>query len=81
MQRDDFIEVEAQVMECLPNQLFCLEMPNGHRVLGHLSKKLQTDGNQILLGMWVRLFLRPFDLSTGWIAGECEVPSRDGLNF
>jgi translation initiation factor IF-1 len=81
MQRDDVIEVEAQVMECLPNQLFRLEMINGHRVLGHVGKKLQLESNQILPGMRVRLSLRVFDLSVGSIVGVCDPSLQGRLSF
>jgi translation initiation factor IF-1 len=72
MQRDGVIEVEARVMECLPNALFTVEMTNGHRVLGHVCKNLSIDRNQILPGTLVRLSLRVFDLSVGRITGLCE---------
>lgn len=81
MQRNDFIEVDAQVMECLPNHLFRLEMANGHRVLGRVSKKLRLDGNQILPGVRVRLHLRAFDLSAGRIVSVCEASLQDELSF
>lgn len=81
MQRDDVIEVEASVMECLPNQLFRVEISNGHRVLGRLGKKVQFDSNQILPGMRVRLSLRVFDLSVGRIEGVCQAPLKNESNY
>jgi translation initiation factor IF-1 len=74
MQRIDVIEVEARVMECLPNELYWVEMSNGHRVLGHLCKNLREQGNQILPGSTVGLSLRVFDLSVGRITGVSTAP-------
>ena len=37
MARKDAIEVEGTVVELLPNTMFRVELPNGHRVLAHIS--------------------------------------------
>ena len=37
MARKDAIEVEGKVVELLPNTMFRVELPNGHRVLAHIS--------------------------------------------
>ena len=39
MARKDAIEVEGTVVELLPNTMFRVELPNGHRVLAHISGK------------------------------------------
>jgi translation initiation factor IF-1 len=41
MARRDVIEVEGKVVECLPNTLFQVELPNGHRILAHVSGKMR----------------------------------------
>lgn len=77
MQRDDFVEVEARVMECLQNNLFQLQLANGHRLLGHFSEKIPANENLILPGMVVRVGLRVFDLSVGRIFGVVKpLPSK-----
>ena len=41
MARKDAIEVEGKVIEFLPNTMFRVELPNGHRVLAHISGKMR----------------------------------------
>jgi translation initiation factor IF-1 len=36
MAKEDAIEVEGTVVETLPNAMFRVELPNGHRILAHL---------------------------------------------
>ena len=37
MSKADVIEVEGNVIEKLPNEMFHVELENGHRVLAHIS--------------------------------------------
>jgi large subunit ribosomal protein L36 len=38
MARKDAIEVEGKVVELLPNTMFRVELPNGHRILAHIRE-------------------------------------------
>ena len=67
MARQDAIEVEGVVVEPLPNSLFRVEMPNGHRLSAHLSDEMRVDANRILPGDKVMLQVSPYDLSKGRI--------------
>ena len=40
MSKEDMIEIEGTVVEALPNAQFQVELPNGHRILAHISGKL-----------------------------------------
>ena len=40
MAKDDVIELEGTVVEALPNAMFQVELPNGHKILAHISGKL-----------------------------------------
>ena len=42
MPKGEGIEVEGTVVEPLPNAMFRVELPNGHRVLAHVSGKDET---------------------------------------
>ena len=42
MAKDDVIELEGTVVEALPNAMFQVELPNGHKILAHISGKLRT---------------------------------------
>jgi len=51
----------------LPNAMFRVELPNGHRVLAHISGKIRKHYIRILLGDRVLIELSPYDLSRGRI--------------
>ena len=59
-------------MEALPKSLFRIELPNGHRILAHLSGKLRLNFVRIDPGDKVRIVMSPFDLSKGSIVSKEE---------
>jgi translation initiation factor IF-1 len=67
MPKKEAIEVEGIVVESLPNGMFRVELPNGHKVLAHISGKIRTHYIRILLGDKVLIELSPYDLSRGRI--------------
>ncbi len=67
MPKKEAIEVEGTVVESLPNAMFGVELPNGHRVLAHISGKIRKHYIRILLGDRVLIELSPYDLSRGII--------------
>ena len=50
MAKDDVIELEGTVVEALPNAMFQVELPNGHKILAHISGKLRMNFIRILPG-------------------------------
>jgi translation initiation factor IF-1 len=67
MAKKDAIEVEGKVVELLPNTMFRVDLPNGRRVLAHLSGKMRLHFIRILPGDKVMIELSPYDLSKGRI--------------
>ena len=67
MPKEDAIEVEGRVVEPLPNAMFRVELPNGHKVLAHTSGKMRMHYIKILPGDKVIVELSPYDLSRGRI--------------
>ncbi|HOI85394.1 MAG: translation initiation factor IF-1 [Tenericutes bacterium HGW-Tenericutes-2] len=68
MAREDLIEVEAKVIEVLPNTKFKVELlQNGHIVLAHVSGKIRMNNIRILPGDKVTVELSPYDLTRGRI--------------
>ena len=61
------IEVEGKVVELLPNTMFQVDLPNGHRVHAHLSGKMRLHFIRILPGDKVIIELSPYDLNQGRI--------------
>ena len=67
MPKKEVIEVEGTVVEPLPNAMFRVELPNGHKVLAHISGKIRKHYIKILLGDKVLIELSPYDMSRGRI--------------
>jgi len=67
MPKRDAIEVEAKVVEPLPNAMFRVELENGHKVLAYLSGKMKMNFIKILPGDEVTVQLSPYDLTRGRI--------------
>ncbi|MDD3905155.1 MAG: translation initiation factor IF-1 [Candidatus Omnitrophica bacterium] len=65
--KEEAIVVEGKVLETLPNAMFRVELPNGHKVLAHVSGKMRMNFIRILPGDTVTLELSPYDLSRGRI--------------
>ena len=67
MPKGEGIEIEGTVIEPLPNAMFRVELPNGHKVLAHVSGKMRMHYIKILKGDKVVVELSPYDLSRGRI--------------
>jgi translation initiation factor IF-1 len=65
--KDDAIQVEAVVVEPLPNAMFRVALENKHEVLAHISGKMRKNFIRILTGDRVLVELSPYDLSRGRI--------------
>ncbi len=70
MPRENAIEAEGRVMEVLSGPVFRVELPNGHRILAHLSGKMRLNFIRIDPGDKVKLEMSPFDLSKGCIVSK-----------
>ena len=67
MPKKEAIEVEGTVVEPLPNAMFRVELPTGHRVLAHISGRMRLHYIRILPGDKVLVELSPYYLSLGRI--------------
>ncbi|PIR17282.1 MAG: translation initiation factor IF-1 [Deltaproteobacteria bacterium CG11_big_fil_rev_8_21_14_0_20_49_13] len=65
MAKEDSIVVEGKVLETLPNAMFRVELPTGHKVLAHISGKMRMHFIKILPGDKVTIELSPYDLTRG----------------
>jgi len=65
--KEEAIQVEATVLEPLPNAMFRVELDNKHRVLAHISGRMRKHFIRILPGDRVLVELSPYDLSRGRI--------------
>jgi translation initiation factor IF-1 len=67
MARKDVIEVEGKIVELLPNTMFRVQLPNGHKILAHISGKMRLHFIRILPGDKVMVEVSPYDLTKGRI--------------
>ena len=67
MSKEDCIEVEATVLECLPNTMFKVKLANGAVVIASVSGKIRMHYIRILPGDRVTVQFSPYDLTRGRI--------------
>jgi translation initiation factor IF-1 len=67
LSKEDSVEVEGTVLESLPNAMFRVELPNGHKILAHISGKMRMHYIRILPGDKVTVEMSPYDLTRGRI--------------
>lgn len=67
MSKSDVIEVDGVVTESYPNAMFEVQLPNGHKVLAHVSGKMRMNYIRIYPGDKVTIELSPYDLTRGRI--------------
>lgn len=67
MSKEDVIEVEAVVVETLPNAMFNVRLENGVVILAHVSGKIRMNYIRILPGDRVTVEISPYDLTRGRI--------------
>lgn len=68
MAKDNVIELEAVVLETLPNAMFKVELTNGHVILAHVSGKIRKNYIRILPGDKVTVEMSTYDLTKGRIS-------------
>jgi len=71
MQRFDVVRTEAQIIECVSEVLYRVELSNGHQFLAHkgldIARKEAVNSKRCLPGSKVLVELRAFDLSAGTV--------------
>ncbi len=67
MSKSDLIEVEGVVVKSYPNAMFEVELPNGHKIMAHVSGKMRMNYIRIYPGDKVTIELSPYDLTRGRI--------------
>lgn len=71
MPGEDAIRLEGTVVEVLKEAtLFRVELVNGHRLLGHVSRRRRQEAGELRAGDKVDLEMSPFDFSKGRIVLE-----------
>ena len=66
----DAIRVEGLIVDVMPNSLFRVELPNGHRIAAHLGRLVRAESALIASGDKVEVVMTPFDMSQGRITAR-----------
>ena len=65
--KEETIEMDAEVVEPLPNAMFKVRLQTGQTILAYTSGKMRKFYIRILIGDKVRVELSPYDLTRGRI--------------
>ena len=64
---DNTIEVEGKITDVLPNQMFKVELENGHIVTCYTGGKMRRFRIRLVMGDKVKIEMTPYDLAKGRI--------------
>ena len=65
--KEDVFEMQAVVLETLPNATFKVELENKHQILAMISGKMRKNFIRILPGDRVTVEISPYDITRGRI--------------
>jgi translation initiation factor IF-1 len=65
--KQEGIEIEAVVLEVLPNTKFKVKLDNGMEIIAYISGKIRKNYIRIIPGDKVLVELSPYDLTQGRI--------------
>jgi translation initiation factor IF-1 len=64
---DGIIELEGKIVDVLPNQMFKVELQNGHLVTCYTGGKMRQFRIRLVQGDRVKIEMTPYDLNKGRI--------------
>ena len=67
MAKEESLVTQGTICEVLPNTMFRVLLPNGERVLAHISGKMRKNFIRIVPGDRVTVEITPYDLTKGRI--------------
>ncbi len=67
MAKQDMIEMNGTVVECLPDTKFKVKLETGQTILAYMSGKMAQNFIRILTGDKVKVEISPYDLTKGRI--------------
>lgn len=63
----ELIEYEGSIVDLLPNQMFRVELANGHQITCYTGGKMRQHKIRLVQGDRVKVEMTPYDLSKGRI--------------
>ncbi len=67
MSKKDIVEAEGKILEVLPNQMFKVELENGHVITCYTGGKMRQFKIRMVAGDSVKVEMTPYDLTKGRI--------------
>ncbi len=67
LSKQDFVEVDGEIEETLPNTQFKVQLDTGQTIIGHLSGKMRIHRIRVMPGDRVRVAMSAYDLTKGRI--------------
>lgn len=67
MAKEGILEFEGSIVEVLPNQMFKVELENGHTIICYTGGKMRQFRIRLVAGDKVRVEMTPYDLNKGRI--------------
>ena len=67
MSKEEILEFKGKVTDLLPNEMFKVELENGHEVLAHTAGRMRKNRIRVLAGDEVLVQVTPYDLTKGRI--------------
>jgi translation initiation factor IF-1 len=67
MAKEGILEFEGSIIDVLPNQMFKVELENGHVVICYTGGKMRQFKIRLVAGDKVRIEMTPYDLEKGRI--------------
>jgi len=65
LSKDGLLEVDGTCLEVLPNQMYKIELENGHTLIAYASGKMKKNKIRVLMGDKVKVEMSPYDLTKG----------------
>lgn len=67
MAKEELLEFDGVVIDCLPNAMFRLKLDNDYEMVATISGKMRKNRIRVLLGDRVQVEISPYDLTKGRI--------------
>ena len=67
MAKEELIVYDAKVNEVLPNQMFRVNLDNGHELICYTSGRMRQNKIKIIMNDNVKIEMSPYDLTRGRI--------------
>ena len=65
LSKDGILETDGTCLEVLPNQMYKIELENGHTIIAYAAGKMKKNKIRVLMGDKVKVEISPYDLSKG----------------